>query len=84
MENKREQIQIEAVHVEWLIKQVERSKHELDILRAESKVLHGVLNLVDRVTDRPYGYTNNPDPFMDAKKAFQEGVSELQGKSSRS
>lgn len=79
MPTTRPKIKIEPYYIEYLIREVERNQNELNILRAEAKITHGFLGLVDKLTRQNHGEVCSSDnPLQGAKKALEAGIFELQ------
>lgn len=80
MNTTRPIIKIEPHHVEYLIRKVKRNDNELQILRAEAKITHGFLGLIDRLTSERIGgmCDSGGGPLERAEKALASGIFELQ------
>jgi len=84
LERKRPKIKIEPEHVEYLIRHQEQAEKELTVLRAESRITHGFLNLAERLSRREQMVGEGYPPLRVAKKAFEAALYELEKETSQS
>lgn len=83
MNTQRKQIKIEPLHIEYLIREVEAQARKLEVLSAESKIVHGFLGLCDKLTNEVRRGETDYNPLRDAKKALEAGIFELTNKTSQ-
>lgn len=75
---KEDKISIKFGCVEYLLDEVQRCRHKIDVLQARTDVMDQFFNLVNRIGNKTAGEAYGEDRFWQAKKEIREACMEAQ------